>query len=90
MVGTSLESIAVGDSNRSSRARRGEGCKCRNSIQIGLHEQVRRIIRDVIIGDAAVPLVRASDHCGGEVLLQLDVEEGAEVDEREEVLDGRI
>lgn len=90
VMGTGLEGITVGDSSHRSWARRGEGRKGRNRVQIGLREQVRRIIRDAVIGDAAVPLVGARDHRGDEVALLLDVEEGAEVDEREEVQDGRI
>lgn len=90
VMGTSLEGVAVGDSSRTSRARRGEGCKRSNRVEIVLREQVRGIIRDVVISDAAVPLVRARDHRGDELVVLLDVKEGAEVDERDEVLDGRI
>ena len=45
---------------------------------------------DIVEGAAAVPLLGTHEHCGDELGLWLDVEEGAEVDEREEILDRQI
>jgi hypothetical protein len=87
VMGTSLEGITVRDSSCSRRARRREGGKGRNGVQIGLHETVFRIIPDVVISEAAAPLELARVYQRDEVALLLDIEEGAKVDEREEVLD---
>ena len=87
VMGTSLKGVTVRDSGCSWRARRGEGGKGRNRVQIGLRETVLWIIPDVVISEAAAPLELARVNQRDEVALLLDVEEGAKVDEREEVLD---
>ena len=62
----------------------------KNRIYLSICKYVHCIVPDGVIGDAAAPLVLAGDHVGDELALRLDVEEGAEVHEREEALDGRI
>lgn len=87
-MGTGLESVAVGHTHCFRRAGCSKGGHSSHRVEVALREQLRSIICDIVIGDAAAALMRARNHGGDELALRLHIEEGAEVDEREEVLDG--
>lgn len=60
-----------------------------NQIQIFLAEQISSVVGNVIVGEATASLVGPGQHGGGEITLRLDVKQGPEIQQIQQIRYGR-